>query len=286
MKTNHTDGRILVHASTAGMLILGILLMGCDKNPQQKNDKALTGQVSKPAPIEETPDRDWSQPYQIMPIGDALIKIPRGYLIRRDYGDGNSKGLNEHMKLQASIVLTPEGKPEFLTNEEVQKRFNLSSLTPAEFQKKYNRKGEPPHMTSVFDTYNIIYIDVTKVKTNFKDAVLFDEQRLLENYFRLVQPDDISTETLPALGLKMHRAELGPWIVYFSLDTNFKMPNGGVFHLHCDETPTNPKAVAQCATNFMSKRDRVAVGYSFPPQHLRHWKEIHQFVLNTLQFTN
>lgn len=312
MKTNPTKVYMPARAGTASMLILGVLLMGCDKDPPQHNDKALMGQVSKPAPSEEEPDRDWSQPYQIMPIGDALIKIPRGYLIRRDYGDGNSKGLNEHMKLQASIVLTPKGKPEFLTNEEVQKKFYPSFLTPAEIQKKYNRKGEPPHRTSAFDTYNIMYIDVYKREFDFKDAVLFDEQRLLENYFGVDQPASpyilagglkgysrVEHDIILAdLGLKAHRhvtdvkengviiKSLVTKIIYFPLDTNFKMPNGSAFYLNCDPAPTDPKESAHCDTNFMPRRDRIEVRYSFPPQHLRHWKEIHQFVLNTLQFTN
>ena len=267
MKTNPTKKYMPTRTGTTSLLILGVLLMGCDKDPQQHTDKALVGQVSSPAPSEEKPDQDWSQPYWVMPIGDALIKIPKGYLIRRDYGDGNSKGLNEHMKLQVSIVLTPKGKPRFLTIEEA---------------------GE----AGPFDTYNKMYIDVGKVKIAFKDAILFDEQRLLENYFRAEQP--APAVVLDDLGLKVYRLygggkETEAMVIralYFPLDTNFKMPNGSTFYLHCDGTPINPKAVKHCTTNFMSRRDRVAVGYSFPPQYLRHWKEIHQFVLNTLQFTN
>ncbi len=297
MKTSPTNGYMLTRAGTA-MLILGVLLMGCNKDPQQQNQHVSAEQAAGQVPSEEKPDRDWSQPYQIMPIGDALIKIPRGYLSRRDYGDGNSKGLNEHMKLETNIMLTPKGKPKFLTRDEARKFYD-------------DRKGEARYV-SPFDTYNTVYIDVYKREIDIKDAVLFDEQRLLENYFGVDQPvspyilagglkgySRVEHDIILAdLGLKAHRhvtdvkengviiKSLVTKIIYFPLDTNFKMPNGSTFYLNCDPAPTDPKETAHCTTNFMPRRDRIEVRYSFPPQYLRHWKEIHQFVLNTLQFTN
>lgn len=282
-KTNYTNGYMLTRAGTA-MLILGVLLMGCNKDPQQQNQHVSAEQAAGQVPSEEKPDRDWSQPYQIMPIGDALIKIPRGYLSRRDYGDGNSKGLNEHMKLETNIMLTPKGKPKFLTRDEARKFYD-------------DRKGEARYV-SPFDTYNTVYIDVYKREIDFKKGTsTFDEESAMYHELQLgVVDKSTAPDVLVELGLKAYRVhglkENGEIIkfeainiIYFPLDVNFKKPNGEIFYMDCDQFPVGPQAVKSCRVSFIP-RDRVAVSYSFPPQHLRHWKEIHQFVLNTLQFTN
>jgi hypothetical protein len=275
MKTNRTDGCWRARAGIAGMLILGVLLTGCDKATQQQSDRALAGQASNPVPSEEKPDRDWSQPYQLIPLGDAIIKIPTGYILMLDHGEGNSKGAKENVILQASIVLTPEGKPKFLTNKEMQK-----AATP-------------------YDSYRTIRVDVNKGGYDFKKgSFASDERSVMEFAFSPYKEQDFSPpEDLIELGLKAYRHVLDvkengkvvrsivTMATYFPLDTNFKMPNGRAFYLRCDAAPTDPKAAAFCDASFVPK-DRVLVHYTFPPQYLRYWKEIHQFVLNTLQFTN
>ena len=287
LKTNYTNRYLFTRAVTAGMLILGVLLMGCDKDSKQQNQNVSAGQAIEPPaimpapsappsefvppPPEEKSDRDWSQPYQVMPIGDALIKIPRGYLIRRDYGDGNSKGLNEHMKLQTSIVLTPDGKPKFLTLDEARKFYE-------------NRKGQARYV-SPFETYNTVYVDVNKSKLDFKNGTSAFDEKGVFNFVAFSSYYPTPPEILTALGLKAYRSRSGLNYLYFPLDTNFKKPNREVFYLDCDKTPTDPQAVASCRVGFIPK-DKVSVGYTFPPQYLDHWKEIHQFVLNTLQFAN
>jgi hypothetical protein len=211
----------------------------------------------------------------LISIGDAIIKIPAGYIIRLDHGSIlHSMGEKEHMKLETRIVLTPKGKPKFLTHEEA-------------------RKAAP------FDTYNSMFIDVNKGEFDFKKgSFASDERSVMDRAFSPYTVQELSpSEDLIELGLKAYRhihdvKENGKVVrsivtraIYFPLDTNFKMPNESAFYLNCDETPTDPKEAAHCDTSFVP-RDRVLVRYSFPPQYLRHWKEIHQFVLNTLQFTN
>jgi hypothetical protein len=233
------------------MLILGVLLLGCDKDTQQQNDKTLTGQVSNSVPSEEKPDRDWSQPYQVMPIGDALIKMPNGYFVRVD---------KERVILQARLVPSQAGVPKFLTIDEA-------------------RKAAP------FDTYNTVYVNVSKSDLNFKKGTSALDERSVLGFVAFLGYYPTPPEILTTLGLKAYRSRSGLNYLYFPLDTNFRKPNGEVFYLDCDKTPTDPKAVESCKVGFIPK-DNVSVSYSFPPQYLRYWKEIHQFVLNTLQFTN
>ena len=51
LKTNHTNGFWLARAGTAGMLILGVLLMGCDKDSKQPNLNASAEQALEPPAI-------------------------------------------------------------------------------------------------------------------------------------------------------------------------------------------------------------------------------------------
>lgn len=247
----------LMHSSTLWflqvipMLLLGVLLMGCDKDPKHLNEKVSTEKMSKRT-LTPGEKLDWTQPYQLIPIGTTIIKIPTGHLTRVN---------EDSVILEARIVVTQEGKPRFLTRENVE-----------EIQK-----------AAPFDTYNDVLVYANKTHVDVKQGSKFDEESAIRNSLSgPLNPPLVMEE----LGLKRYTSAMGaPDAIYFPLDPNFTMPGGGIFSMSCAPVPPDPKTVAWCSVGFVPK-DRVGVRYSFPSQYLRYWKEVHQFVLDALQFTN
>ncbi len=221
--------------------------MGCDKDPTHQTEKEGAEQVSKRTiPFRET--LDWTQPYQLLSFGDTIIKIPSDHLSRVN---------EENVILEADIVVDQEGKPKFLTStEEIQKALP-------------------------FDTYNNVFVYVSKTPAHGRFTKYDVESAIRLSFLGPLNPPQIMEE----LGLKRYSTDSGnPLSVYFSLDPNFTMPGGGIFFMSCDPVPADPKKVKSCSAHFGHKG--VNVRYSFPPQYLRYWKDVHQFVLDALQFTN
>ncbi len=247
---NGRSGMRKLNMMLSALIALSLLLMGCDKASKNQNEKASAEKMSKRTFIPAN-EMDLTQSHQLIPIGEVTVKIPTGHLARVN---------EDSVILEASIVVTQEGKPRFLTSKNVEEI----------------RKMKPS------DTYNHVFVYVNKTHVDVKQGSKFDEKSALRNSFvSPLKPPLIMEE----LGLKQYTRILGsPQAVYFPLDPNFTMPGGGIFSMRCAPVPPDPKTVARCTVIFVPK-DRVSVRYSFPPQYLRYWKEVHQFVLEALQFT-
>jgi hypothetical protein len=191
-------------------------------------------------------------------LGDQLLHIPNGYLLRVNSGTSHFGGPGVSATLET----------------------RLPDLAP-------HKRGEKPRPSADGIPDNVtIYLTCSpnvNIASLKKQASVTKDVALKNLYGK--RPDELYSHELPELGLVEYtpRPDL-PYFdaFYFPIDDAITDPHGGTLSIWCAQREPEPKRRASCRVRF-PLREGIAVMYDFPRQQLAHWRKINQFVVNLLQ---
>jgi len=224
------------------------LISGCDKEKTVANEPRTS--------------RDYTAPFQIVKFSKASVKVPSGYV----------RLLNDSLPAD----LTGQG----LTATKTQ--LLLETLMPGfPTHDQYKDWKNPGGHNEVY----IRFSDDPEIKFNpGTEAMINDDAVLRLPIVKAVIGNKYNYDELYDLGLRRYTSTLSPNsdVLYISQDINFRAPNGEIMPILC---PARPRSNDKCRVSYVAA-ESLSVAYSFPPQYLSNWKEIRQFVLDTVQVIN
>ena len=191
-------------------------------------------------------------------LGGQLLRIPKGYLLRVNYGSSHFGGPGVSATLETRL-------PDLAPHKRGEKPRPSADGMPDNV--RINLKCSP----------NVNGESLKRQATVSKDVAL-------KNLYGK-RPDELYSHELSELGLVEYtlRPDL-PYFdaLYFPIDNAIRDPHGGTLTIWCAQREPDPKRRASCRVRF-PLREGITVMYDFPRQRLAHWRKINSFVVRLLR---
>ncbi len=247
-------------------LIAALLATGCGADKQYDNVSA-NGEVETPAaPVDPTPprkasydpweNRDRNAPFQTVKFGETVVKVPTGYIRLLDDPRPEQFDKRGSAALQTTLLLATL-LPGFPTHDQY---------------KNWKNPGG----------YNAVYVNFAEGSSKGRWDLVDEQAVLRHQFFYIILGSAPNVAELNDLRLKRYSNKARPYaeVVYIPVGDQYRAPNGDLMPIICPPRPRG--SIDSCRVGYLAA-DGLSVNYSFPLQHLARWKEVRQFVLDTVQ---
>lgn len=241
-------------------------LAGCGADTQYDNESANAEVEVPAAPVDPTlqrptsydawANRDRNAPFQTVKLGETVVRVPTGYIRLLDMPRPEQFDKRGEAALQTTLLLETL-LPGFPTHSQ------------------YKNWKNPGGNSGV-------YVRFSEVSSASRLSLTDEEAVLRHQLFHMILGTAPRVEELSDLELKRYSNKASPHgeVVYIPVGDQYRAPNGDLMPIICP--PRARSSIDSCRVGYLAA-DELSVNYSFPFQYLARWKDVRQFVLDTVQ---